>query len=291
MTNQRLQLLFILHSLLSSSILFQKIVLSEQTKICAIQKISYKDTQCQNVLSSQSINVIDGNNNGTPDCHLIEDGLYKLSCNNGFDNNNLVTLLPCFDTNIFLTSQEREMNICYPTQSGNSGNEVKSYKFHGSCQSVIDSSTCSTITFETLYPTDHPSDSPSTEPAAIVTLPSPPLARNEFADGTILDVDVAYESVYLAGRFIYSVLTADEAEQNLPASYTFHSFYDKGSTEAMVITSDHSLSNDGKILKRGKIIVIFRGTDDTPDGDWLTDLDLPLVSEIMMKDLIIPFIC
>eukprot|EP00980_Cylindrotheca_fusiformis_P009023 scaffold1934_cov79-Cylindrotheca_fusiformis.AAC.12 len=114
-----------------------------------------------------------------------------------------------------------------------------------------------------------------------VDLPSPlPLDANPFADDNgILPVDLAYETVDLAGRFIYSINDASQAVDVLPNKYTVHSFQDTGSTEVMIVSTESSSSSleseqqDGK----GRIMVVFRGTDETADGDWLTNIDLPKV--------------
>ena len=54
---------------------------------------------------------------------------------------------------------------------------------------------------------------------------------------TLLSPSLAYECVYLAGRFIYMVTSADHARDILPEGYDFVSYYDKGSTEVGFLSS------------------------------------------------------
>mmetsp|Transcript_18922 Transcript_18922/g.46876 ORF Transcript_18922/g.46876 Transcript_18922/m.46876 type:complete len:400 (-) Transcript_18922:78-1277(-) len=102
-------------------------------------------------------------------------------------------------------------------------------------------------------------------------LPSPPLPPNPFADDMILSLDLAMETVVLAGRLWYQVYSEEELLEKLPAKYTLRSYRDVGSTEVMIVSSETTPEELGKIL------VVFRGTDDTPDGDWLTNLMIPQV--------------
>jgi hypothetical protein len=103
-----------------------------------------------------------------------------------------------------------------------------------------------------------------------VVLPSPPLAPNPFGD-IMLSLDLAHETVFLAGLLSYQILNETQALELLPEKYKLHLFQDTGSTEVMIISSETTASEAGKIM------VVFRGTDDTADGDWLTNIDLPKV--------------
>eukprot|EP00551_Chaetoceros_affinis_P015210 CAMPEP_0203693780 /NCGR_PEP_ID=MMETSP0091-20130426/5653_1 /ASSEMBLY_ACC=CAM_ASM_001089 /TAXON_ID=426623 /ORGANISM="Chaetoceros affinis, Strain CCMP159" /LENGTH=451 /DNA_ID=CAMNT_0050564941 /DNA_START=351 /DNA_END=1706 /DNA_ORIENTATION=+ len=176
-----------------------------------------------------------------------------------------------------------------PNTSVKNKSKNQSYTLIGSCSGDSTSSS-SCPSYPTKPPTNSPTYQPTPEPAASIILPTPPLPLNKFADGiqqggsgsstmTLLSPSLAYECVYLAGRFIYKVTSADHARDILPEGYDFVSYYDKGSTEVMVVTTNHTLSNNGSsVKKKGKIIVIFRGTDDTLDGDWLTNINLPKVN-------------
>lgn len=112
-----------------------------------------------------------------------------------------------------------------------------------------------------------------------VDLPSPPLGINSFADSEILSADLAREAVLLAGSLIYQIENETQALELLPEEYTFHTFQDTGSTEVMIISTETTTTTNTTTnkTKQGKIIVLFRGTDGTADGDWLTNIDLPKV--------------
>eukprot|EP00559_Dactyliosolen_fragilissimus_P003665 CAMPEP_0184867064 /NCGR_PEP_ID=MMETSP0580-20130426/24951_1 /TAXON_ID=1118495 /ORGANISM="Dactyliosolen fragilissimus" /LENGTH=386 /DNA_ID=CAMNT_0027367093 /DNA_START=421 /DNA_END=1581 /DNA_ORIENTATION=+ len=94
-------------------------------------------------------------------------------------------------------------------------------------------------------------------------LPRPPLLPNPFAD-EMLDVGLAYEAVSLN----YLIYRMDEwnVREILPEKYDLHLFSDTGSTEVMIVTTNSTNIEDGKIF------VVFRGTDESPDGDWLVNL-------------------
>jgi len=81
---------------------------------------------------------------------------------------------------------------------------------------------------------------------------------------------LAHEIVTLAGRLIYR-LKEDNVQSLIPSKYTIHLYTDLGSTEVLILSSNHTTTTKGKIL------VLFRGTDETLDGDWLTNINLPKV--------------
>jgi hypothetical protein len=87
----------------------------------------------------------------------------------------------------------------------------------------------------------------------------------------MLNVDLAHEIVYLAGKLIYKINTPSDAVTLLPSSYNFHLYKDTGSAEVWIISTENTN------VTKGKILVLFRGTDDTSDGDWLVNINSPKV--------------
>jgi len=259
-----------------------------------------------------------GNDNGNSNsCIYIEDGLYHISCYNpNNDNNSQQKLLlePCFQSwssdssnsntynNPFITTQFRDIEQCYTmpkggglqgqgsslsssssSSSSSQNAPIKSYQFQGSCTftTTTPSSSCQDILPDTSSPTPIPTSSPTYEPpAASIILPTPPLPKNTFAD-QMLDLKVAYECVHIAGKLIYQIANKEEAVEILPSMYDVWSFYDTGSTEVMVLSTNHTTSDSssggGGGGEIGKIMVVFRGTDETLDGDWLTNINVPKV--------------
>ena len=111
------------------------------------------------------------------------------------------------------------------------------------------------------------------EVAKWIDLPSPPLPPNPFSDQP-LDVNLAHEIVRLAGLpLIYKVkdeTSAKELVDNLPKSrgYEFKLWFDIGSTEVLILSSKHN----EKMGYRGKILVLFRGSEEPED--WLLNVRL-----------------
>jgi hypothetical protein len=95
-----------------------------------------------------------------------------------------------------------------------------------------------------------------------IIVPSPPLLSNPFAD-EMISVERAQVSVFLACWLVYRMDFNNQTnvEEWVPDDYTLQMYKDTGSTEALILT------------KEGSIYVVFRGTDDTEDGDWLTNLN------------------
>ena len=110
-------------------------------------------------------------------------------------------------------------------------------------------------------------DTPDPVVAANIDLPSPPLPLNEFADQP-LGASLASEMAFLS-TVVYEVNGASDAARLLK-DYNFHFFDDTGSTEVMIISSNHNPDSG----VRGKIMVVFRGTDQTEDNDWITNIDI-----------------
>ena len=107
--------------------------------------------------------------------------------------------------------------------------------------------------------------------AVYVELPSPPLPPNEFAD-QVPDISVGHEMGYLAS-LVYEIHGASDAAELLP-DYNFHLYDETDDTELMVISSNHENEDNPDAGKKGKIIVVFRGTDPSSDGDWLTNFNI-----------------
>ena len=244
------------------SIIFTKPHASLSQTTCPIELQSFTNSDCTTSTSTGNSNQRDKVLISIDDnCQFILDGLYRASCEN---NLNTLLLEPCFLSS-FIKPRSYELNLCFA--SNNHGSSPYS-SFIGSCDDVT-----SCLDTESPTASSAPTSAPTQEytVAATVELPSPPLPPNAFADEP-LDIDLAHEIVYLTGRLIYQMDT-DNAASLLPEGYTFHMFTDTGSTEVMVISTEHEEDNN----KEGKIMVLFRGTDDTPDGDWLTNINLPKV--------------
>ena len=127
-----------------------------------------------------------------------------------------------------------------------------------------------TSTFETTGTSPPPDQSGDKIVAANIQLPSPPLPLNQFADQP-LDPALAHEMIRLS-ELAYEVNGMSDASI-LPDGYTLHSFVDTGSTEVMVVSTNHENEDDPADGEKGKIIVVFKGADQTDDGDWMTNLD------------------
>ena len=233
--------------------------------ICPIElHSSFTDLECNTKELSSHPQIIYVHNR----CQFILDGLYRVSCD--ADSNSL-HFEPCFATR-FIKAKSYLLNSCFENINPRSEIESTHSSFIGSC---THSSFCPTSSpTETLAPTAAPT--PEFTVVAHVDLPSPPIPPNGFADQP-LEVSLAYEVVYLAGKLIYQVQDDTTAASLLPENYSFHLWKDTGSTEVLVISTDHENEYDPGKGERGKIMVIFRGTDETPDGDWLTNINLPKV--------------
>lgn len=196
-------------------------------------------------------------------CQFIPvlDGLFQTFCN---ENDNSLTFQPCISSP-FTTSQTFPLNTC---QNGKDDRNDGSFIFTG-ITSCNDQTSC----LATQSPTSStsPTQSPTSKytiAAFVEDLQSPP-PRVPFADdlSSFLSVQEAHEMVHLAGTLIYKMNNSNAASL-VPEGYKFHLYLDTGSTEVLILTTTTS-SN--------RILVIFRGTDDTLDGDWLTNINVPKV--------------
>lgn len=234
---------------------------------CPIKLQTFADADCTIPVDIANYTIHDSDNG---DCQFILDGLFKAVC-----ENNTLKLQPCL-TSKLIASKSYPLNTCtavIPSDSFQHHHEeeinVGAYiSFIGSCNNANDEYEC---------PQDKPIDSVTPisslpEEYAIednISLPTSPLPPNIFADKP-LNITLAHEIVHLAGKLIYQM--SDENNSSLlPNGYTFHLWRDTGSTEVLVISTEHENNETGKIM------VLFRGTDDTPDGDWLTNINLPKV--------------
>lgn len=270
------------YSLIPFSLILLQLVAQSEQKVCPLHQVNYRDNNCNQIGNVEIVEVEESSNSNTnPFCKFIEDGLYKVSCSN--DNNNLVTFSPCFTSNTYLQSEDRTIGTCYPSKNGREG-EIRSYKLFGSCENVNNGKTCASFT--TPSPTNQPTSSPTFEPAAFVKL-SAPLPKNDFAD-ELLDLDTAYDSVLLQ-RLIYNMESYADALTVVPSKFTVHSYYDTISAECLIVSTDHEMDLNGEIGTRGKIFVTFRGTDESADGDWLTNLNAVKVSEFINVDMDVQF--
>ena len=250
--------------------------------------LSFSDVNCTIPIVDNSI-PSEGSYTMSGRCQFFQDALYQVSC-----EKDILMFQPCFPTNYIQNNKSYVLNTCLPygtTNSSSSVNYTQSIRVTGYCPTSIDQSTHTMVSANglgrTMYAagsthlvndtlcTSSPSIAPTAKPvyvkpAASVVLPTPPLPPNSFADSP-LDVDLAHEIVYLAGRLIYRIQNTSDAISLVPSSYTYHLYKDTGSAEVWI------LSTENTNVTAGKILVIFRGTDDTPDGDWLTNLDSPKV--------------
>lgn len=222
---------------------------SEPRVVCPGLLIQHKTADCIGEVSRRYI-PFDGS------CQFVGNTIYRATCSEGS-----IVLEPCVDGG-FISARNYSLSACVNDA------EFLGNTFVGDCR---DTTTCLTTESPTAAPTTAATFPPTSAVADRVVLPSPPLPPNEFAD-TILDVDLAHETVFLAGRLIYRMTNATDAAAILPAKYKLHFFKDTGSTEVMVITSE---SSDNEM---GKVMVIFRGTDATADGDWATNANAIKVS-------------
>ncbi len=239
---------------------------SQSQTICPIELHTFTNPDCSETLPSPP-DLISINDN----CHFVFDGLYSASC-----TNDVLYLQPCFDSSPLVTPKNYTLNTCFNNPNPHDNSKGSYSMFQGSC---VDATTClatnspiASPSSPTLAPPTSDVDTTS-KIADTVMLPSPPLPPNSFADQP-LDVNLAHEIVYLAGRLIYQMLDEEMAKNLLPKQYRFHYFEDTGSTEVLIISS--KLREDDSDQK-GKLMVLFRGTDDTPDGDWLRNINLPKV--------------
>jgi len=83
------------------------------------------------------------------------------------------------------------------------------------------------------------------------------LLPNPFGD-TMRTLQDATAMAALSTR-AYTILTANS---EVPAPYALEFFWDSGSTDMVVVTDE------------SRIYVVFRGTDESADGDWITNLDI-----------------
>ena len=234
--------------------------------MCPLQLQTYADIDC----IESSVNTAAASNdfvhiNGS--CQFLFDGLYRTSCENG-----VLYLDPSFESSALLIQPKTyALNTCFANSNPHDNTKGPYSMLHGSCADV---STCHATNYNPAV-SSGPTVSPTMEKmqiADMVDLPSSPLPANTFADRP-LDVSLAHEIVYLAGRLIYQMLDEEMAKSLLLSKYTFHFLKDTGSSEVLIITTKHNLSTG----ERGKILVLFHGTDDTPDGDWLRNINLPKV--------------
>ena len=234
--------------------------------MCPLQLQTYADIDC----IESSVNTAAASNdfvhiNGS--CQFLFDGLYRTSCENG-----VLYLDPSFESSALLIQPKTyALNTCFANSNPHDNTKGPYSTLHGSCADV---STCHATNYNPAV-SSGPTVSPTMEKmqiADMVDLPSSPLPANTFADRP-LDVSLAHEIVYLAGRLIYQMLDKEMAKSLLLSKYTFHFLKDTGSSEVLIITTKHNLSTG----ERGKILVLFHGTDDTPDGDWLRNINLPKV--------------
>ena len=245
--------------------------------VCPIELHTFKNSDCN---SNSSNNSNDDHETSAPDlvpvndnCHFVLDGLYRVSC-----ENDALSLQPCFES-MLVKPKSYALNACFANPNPHDDSKGSYSMFQGTCD---DFTTClatnnpAASSSPTTAPTRTRTSNDNLEIAAMVDLPSPPLPPNKFADEP-LDVILAHEIVYLAGRLIYQMLNEDMARSLLPEGYQFHFWADTGSTEVLIISTEHG-ENAGSAsggANKGKILVLFRGTDDTPDGDWLRNINLP----------------
>jgi len=209
-------------------------------------------------------------------CQFIPvlDGLFQTFCN---ENDNSLTFQPCISSP-FTTTQTFPLNAC---QNHKDDRNDASFIFTG-ISSCNDQTSC--LTTQSPTSSTSPTQSPTSKytiAAFVDDLSSPP-ARVPFADdlNSFLSVQDAHEMVHLAGTLIYKMNTSNAAIL-VPEGYKFHSFLDTGSTEVLILTTTTtaitSSQNTSTNTSRNRILIIFRGTDDTLDGDWLTNINVPKV--------------
>jgi hypothetical protein len=235
---------------------------SQSSHVCPLKLQTYTDIACveSSATSSHDFIHISGS------CQFIFDGLYRTSC-----ENDVLYLDPCFESSALIQPKTYALNTCFANSNPHDNTKGPYSILHGSCADV---STCHATNNPavSIIPTISPTPIERMQIADMVNLPSPPLPANAFAD-QLLDVSLAHEIVYLAGRLIYQMLDEEMAKSLLPPDYTFHFWADTGSTEVLIVTTKHKIITG----KKGKIFVLFRGTDNTPDGDWLRNINLPKV--------------
>lgn len=242
--------------------------------LCPLEIKSFTDPSCtidsstDPSVTHESIDISSINQSESP-CQFILDGLFRItSC-----DNDILKLDPCFLPNPFASSKSISLNTCFynPTPHDNTRGAYSS--IIGSCLDVNEEEASCLSTLEptmSASPTEAPTPD-SDNLRGWIELPSLPLPANVFADQP-LDVNLAHEVVYLTGRLIYTITDEESAKDLLLSTdYTFHLWKDTGSTEVLIVSTNHTEDHVGKIM------VAFRGTDDTPDGDWLTNINLPKV--------------
>lgn len=192
----------------------------------------------------------------TDDCQFVSNGLFKVLCDM---ESNEVVLEPCVVVDYLQTSSFL-LNTCYSSDIGNS------FMVDGNC-ALVPSSSCelAMAPMPTVMPAPLPTPSPTAEIAAdeVVLSPVVPLPSIPFAD-QFLSAETGREAVFLS-TLAYTITSDENAIELLPDIYNFHLFRDTGSTEVFVASTNHTDEREGKIF------VVFRGTDDTIDGDWIVD--------------------
>jgi len=208
-------------------------------------------------------------------CQFFQDALYQASCVSG-NSEDMLVFQACFPTSYIQPYKSYVLNTCLPyyrSTSGNSSgvNSIQSIFVSGQC--AADSASCTSASASSNQPLTKPTSKPvqdNNKPAVSIVLPTPPLPPNSFAD-TMLDLDLAHEIVYLTGILIYRINTTSDGVSLLPSSYTYHLYKDTGSAEVWIISTEHTN------VTKGKILILFRGTDNTGDKDWLMNVDAPKV--------------
>jgi len=238
---------------------------------CSFRITYYKEENCpkNGVSYTTLLSVSHNNDNNETACQFIQDAFYQTSCSS---HGNLV-LQPCADTidTAFLLQRNNRTLIpgeCYSGVTDPTKLQV-SFQLTGSCADNNTDMACSQdYSLPELNKKAPTNNAPKIQPIRSIQIPSPPLPSNHFAD-QMQTLQLFHEMVHLSAT-TYKIINDDIDPASVwPGRYTLHLWSDGFSTDYAVLTSETTQQ------EQGKIYVVFRGTDETLDGDWITNANVP----------------